>query len=222
MARMINKKIISFFVILLILIGSLISAQVKAALENSYSNVTLTKIYDGTGHGTSNGTFINSDNGFTPGDNGPNDGYVTSQDFVGYKLTAQFDAGPARSIELTIDVPEYLEFDPVLNQQLCVSGGGATGTLDPNSDVPTCHYQISAGQPAALETILVLTAKDTAGTIKANQITSASIGLQGKAPSTIAKAQAVSVISVPAADLVVRPAECTVAGKCQAMNVSVK
>lgn len=52
----------------------------------------LSKVADGTGHGTSNQTFVNAANGFEVGDNAPDDGVVSSGDLVLYRLDLGFTA----------------------------------------------------------------------------------------------------------------------------------
>ena len=47
---------------------------------------TLTVLQDGTGHGTPDQTFINSQNGYTPGDDTPTDGVVAVGDVVTYQF----------------------------------------------------------------------------------------------------------------------------------------
>lgn len=77
----------------------------------SYATASITKTADGTGHGTSAQTFINSDNGFAPGDDTPDDGVVASSDTVTYEIKLSFTAAKKRQVKVKWDLSEasYLE-----------------------------------------------------------------------------------------------------------------
>lgn len=68
--------------------------------DTSGIDVALKKLRDGTGHNTKSQTFINSSNGFTPGDNTENDGYVTAGDTVTYEFSLNFAPGKKRHIDI--------------------------------------------------------------------------------------------------------------------------
>ena len=76
------------FMVLLGLVNSPVQEAYAANGPNPYVISTLTKTYDGTGFVDGKpspaSSFINGKNGFYPGDNGPDDGNVTSNDTVGY------------------------------------------------------------------------------------------------------------------------------------------
>ena len=63
-----------------------VPAGLAAAAAPAYVSAALSKVADGTGHGTPNQTFVNAANGFEVGDNAPDDGVVSSGDLVLYRL----------------------------------------------------------------------------------------------------------------------------------------
>src|SRR5699024_671706 len=77
---------------------------------NPHVDVNIQKTFDGTGHGTGSATFVNSDNGYTPGDNTPNDGIVSSPDTVGYDITLHIKAGLERTVAVTMNGTDHLEW----------------------------------------------------------------------------------------------------------------
>lgn len=77
-----------------------VPAGLAAAAAPAYVSAALSKVADGTGHGTSNQTFVNAANGFEVGDNAPDDGVVSSGDLVLYRLDLGFTAASARSVRV--------------------------------------------------------------------------------------------------------------------------
>ena len=69
-----------------------VPAGLAAAAAPAYVSAALSKVADGTGHGTPNQTFVNAANGFEVGDNAPDDGVVSSGDLVLYRLDLGFTA----------------------------------------------------------------------------------------------------------------------------------
>ena len=59
-----------------------VPAGLAAAAAPAYVSASLSKVADGTGHGTPNQTFVNAANGFEVGDNAPDDGVVSSGDLA--------------------------------------------------------------------------------------------------------------------------------------------
>ena len=106
-------------------IGALPKAEAQDDPPTPGVNLTLKKEYDGTGHGTENQTFINNWNGYQVGDNTPNDGIVATNDTVGYSVELSIEPGPARTFNLAINTPEYLE---LVSSNLCDNGPGYTVT----------------------------------------------------------------------------------------------
>lgn len=90
-------------------------------------------LHDGTGHDTSSRCFINEANGYSPGDNGPNDGYVCTNDEVMYAITYSLEPGAEEQHDLSLTTPEPTSFQA--SSAFC-SGGGAyphTGVLAEDS-----------------------------------------------------------------------------------------
>ena len=83
-----------------------------AAPQDPYASVSLTKSYDGTGHGTDAQTFITSANGFAPADDTPDDGVLASGDDVAYQLQLQFGPAAARDAVVDLELPEWLSLAP--------------------------------------------------------------------------------------------------------------
>src|SRR5690625_4563603 len=72
--------------------------EVYAAVPpNPHVNLFVEKTFDGTGHNTDTASFVNTANGFVPGDDTPDDGVVSSHDLVGYEVTLQIKSGLART-----------------------------------------------------------------------------------------------------------------------------
>lgn len=80
-------------------------------LKPAYATAKIVKKADGTGHGTSSQTFVNSKNGFATGDDSPTDGVVASGDTVEYSLTLNFNAAGKRTINVKFDLDDapYLQ-----------------------------------------------------------------------------------------------------------------
>lgn len=191
-----------------------------AAGTNPYVTSTITKEFDGTGFvddaPSVSSSFINSDNGFFPGDNSPTDGNVTSKDKVGYFWRTKVSAGPARTVDVRLEIPQYLEFKAEDNSTFCVNISGVTSSFLSSATNPGCRYTIKAGQSFSTGVLVTLTAKDTSGTVQENQIVKTTNSQTGVYSSD--SAAPVTVISAPAADLVLRPEQCSTYGSCSSMN----
>ena len=191
-----------------------------AAGTNPHVTSTITKEFDGTGFvddtPSVSSSFINSDNGFFPGDNSPTDGNVTSKDKVGYFWRTKVSAGPARTVDVRLEIPQYLEFKAEDNSTFCVNISGVTSSFLSSATNPGCRYTIKPGQSFSTGVLVTLTAKDTSGTVQENQIVKTTNSQTGVYSSD--SAAPVTVISAPAADLVLRPAQCSVSGSCSSIN----
>lgn len=217
----------SFSIILaagLVILGltSVNTIDASAAVSpNPYVQPVIQKIYDGTGQGTPSGTFINKDNGYFPGDNTPTDGVVSSNDTVGYKINLQFGAGLERTVDVAIELPEFLYFDSKTNINLCSSSGTIKSSFIGDTNNPVCRYIVPRGSTGVIETNLTLTAKDTAGEVQKNQKVKINTKVADSDGfySTV-EAAAVTVISAPVADLLIRPSNCTNTNNCSPINNS--
>ncbi|MFT3943804.1 MAG: SpaA isopeptide-forming pilin-related protein [Ancrocorticia sp.] len=193
-----------------------------AAGKNPYASTIITKMVDGTGHDDpATQTFVNRRNGFNPGDNTPTDGVVSSRDTVTYSAETRLEASAARSIDVAFTVPAHLVFDPELNTSLCVKNQFVEGTFTGTATAPKCTYEAKRGQPVTVKSILTLTAKDTAGAVQTGQVVKVTTALSGEEAYDKSEADPVTVVSAPAADLVIRPSECTEVGVCAAQASTV-
>lgn len=128
-------RIMSFIIILFVFFtglpvmlnaSSLPSAEAQESGLPDGLSFYLTKTYDGTGHGTENQTFINSQNGYLVGDNTPSDGVLATKDFVGFRFSMSFSPGPERSFTIN-----KLDSSPLLlltDDNICVDGPGYTAS----------------------------------------------------------------------------------------------
>jgi alpha-tubulin suppressor-like RCC1 family protein len=140
---------------------------------------------------------VNTANGFAIGDDSPTDGIVSSGDTVAYEVNLQFAASAARNVAVTISVPEYLEWRPQ-GDLLCQRGHFVTATR--SGDM--CNFRVPAGAVESLTVPLILTARDTGGQVRDRQQASIAVGVVGRPVHAEAHARAVTVVSAPAADVV--------------------
>lgn len=168
-------------------------------LKPAYATAKIVKKADGTGHGTSSQTFVNSKNGFATGDDSPTDGVVASGDTVEYSLTLNFNAAGKRTINVKFDLDDA----PYL--QTADGGGfcqpGQLVTAKKNSD-GSCSYTVPAGGVETMTQTFYLKAKDTGGLVKPGQIPKIVVAREG-GTSTTYRTDELTVVSVPAADLVI-------------------
>lgn len=168
-------------------------------LKPAYATAKIVKKADGTGHGTSSQTFVNSKNGFATGDDSPTDGVVASGDTVEYSLTLNFNAADKRTINVKFDLDDA----PYL--QTADGGGfcqpGQLVTAKKNSD-GSCSYTVPAGGVETMTQTFYLKAKDTGGLVKPGQIPKIVVAREG-GTSTTYRTDELTVVSAPAADLVI-------------------
>lgn len=137
------------------LTGAMVLAAVPAGLAAvaapAYVSAALSKVADGTGHGTSNQTFVNAANGFEVGDNAPDDGVVSSGDLVLYRLDLGFTAASARSVRVRWDLADapYLEG----GTEFCYSGAQVTASVQ---DDGSCVFTVPAGVAESVSRQIVL------------------------------------------------------------------
>ncbi|OZG66004.1 SdrD B-like domain-containing protein [Bifidobacterium eulemuris] len=171
-----------------------VMAQEPAAAE-PYASVSVEKLADGTGHGTAAQTFVNSANGFSPGDESADDGVVASGDTVTYLLRLRFTAAGRRDVRVAWDLPERLSAQDIG----CYAGRVVTATADGGS---ACLYHVPAGAVESLERVVTLTAGDTAGVAVGGVRPSVTFSRPGGRVYTV-RAEALTIVSAPRADLVV-------------------
>lgn len=167
---------------------------------NPYTDLRVTKTYDGTGHGTAAATFVNTANGFVPGDDIAADGVVASGDVVGYEVELKFQSGPKRTIAVAIGSAGYLSWLEG-KAEFCAPVPGVSVQLSGD----TCLFTIEEGAAASLTRTLRMTARDTAGSAMSGQQLKVSVGLQSQQAYGEVIADPVTVVSAPQADLTIRP-----------------
>ncbi|WP_278586638.1 hypothetical protein [Bifidobacterium scardovii] len=167
----------------------------------SYATAKLVKIVDGTGHGTAAQSFVNSRNGFQPGDDAPDDGIVSSGDVVEYALRLSFTAAAKRQVRVAWDLRE----SPWLSAGDAAAGFCSSGQqVSAKRDGDACVYTVNAGAVEVLDQRLVLRAKDTEGTAKTGQKPRLTVSRVGEDSSTVSyPTDEVTVVSAPAADLII-------------------
>lgn len=184
-----------------------VSAQ-AATQKSAYFTATMTKVSDGTGHGTENQSFVNAQNDFEPGDNTPNDGIVASGDFVVNNLSLRFTAAGARSVRVRWDLSKapWLMGDT----SFCYDGAQVKAEAQPDG---SCVFTIRTGAVETMYRTLFLVGKDTVGTVRPdNQATliveRVAKNKQGEwvndGQRFEQKTAPVTVVSAPAADLVIK------------------
>lgn len=168
-------------------------------LKPAYATAKIVKKADGTGHGTSSQTFVNSKNGFATGDDSPTDGVVASGDTVEYSLTLNFNAAGKRTINVKFDLDDAPYLQTVDGGGFCQPGQLVTAKK--NSD-GSCSYTVPAGGVETMTQTFYLKAKDTGGLVKPGQIPKIVVAREG-GTSTTYRTDELTVVSAPAADLVI-------------------
>lgn len=168
---------------------------------NPYVNATVEKLWDGTGHDSkATSTFIRSENGFAPADDTETDGVVASGDTVAYRVVLAFRAAAERQVRVHLDIPDHLKWEAGKD------GFAANGTVVKATRVgDDVVFDVGAGKVDTLSRVLVLTAKDTGGRAVPDQQLALDVSIDGKASYSRAAAGAVTVVSVPRADLIICP-----------------
>lgn len=168
-------------------------------LKPAYATAKIVKKADGTGHGTSSQTFVNSKNGFATGDDSPTDGVVASGDTVEYSLTLNFNAAGKRTINVKFDLDDAPYLQTADGGGFCQPGQLVTARK--NSD-GSCSYTVPAGGVETMTQAFYLKAKDTGGLVKPGQIPKIVVAREG-GTSTTYRTDELTVVSAPAADLVI-------------------
>jgi hypothetical protein len=193
------RRLVAFGVAAATLASGLITAAVINADTgtNPHVKATITKVSDGTGHGTAAQTFITSANGYAVGDDTPTDGVVSSNDTVTYSVNLDFASGLARTVNLNLSIPSYLSWS-TSGDTLCRDFGSIKATRSGN----TCSFQIPRGAVFSTVRTLTLTAADTGGSVQKNQ--TVKIGVRQSTDTTdyaSSSADPVTVVSAPAVDM---------------------
>lgn len=167
----------------------------------TYTTARIVKKTDGTGHGTEAQTFVNSKEGFTPGDDSPTDGVVASGDTVEYSLMLNFTAAGKRTIRVKFDNSKAPFLEPTNGGGFCQPGQLVTAKK--NSD-GSCSYTVPAGGVETITQTFHLQAKDTGGVARTGQIPQFTVSREGdNGESTTYRSDEITVVSAPNADLVI-------------------
>jgi len=172
------SRLAAFVMALLIVIAGTLSAPAASADSSAGVELTDTLNFDGSGHGTSQGSFITSARGFAVADDSPHDGVVSSGDTAQYTMAAKFLPGAARTVTIELVEPAYLHVlsDTTYTRTLVK---GETRTLTMQVDVE---------------------AKDSGATAKTGQRIRANIYVDGVLSDHV-DFTPLTVVSAPFADL---------------------
>lgn len=162
----------------------------------AYADARITKIADGTGHGTSAQTFVNSKNGFATGDDSPTDGVVASGDTVEYQMRLDFTAAGKREVKVSFDTSNAPYLEPASGGSFCSSGKQVTA----KGDIGSCTFTVPAGVVESMTQTFYMKAKDTGGTAKSGQILNVTVE-RVNGEKTSYRTDEVTVVSAPAADV---------------------
>lgn len=168
-------------------------------LKPAYATARIVKKADGTGHGTAAQTFVNSKNGFAPGDDSPTDGVVASGDTVEYSLTLNFTAAGKRTVNVAFDLTDAPYLEVTNGGGFCQPGQLITAKRNSDS---SCSYTVPAGGVETMSQTFYLKAKDTGGVAKSGQIPKITVKRDDGA-STTYRSDGITVVSAPAADLII-------------------
>ncbi|MEI2671639.1 MAG: hypothetical protein V9G13_11080 [Marmoricola sp.] len=206
-----KRKLVGILTVLGLLVPGLLVALTLAPPAqaeigpNPHASLKVVKTFDGTGHGTPGQTFVNTFNGFTPGDDTSTDGVVSSQDTVGYEVSLRVEAGPARTVAVKIATDPGLEWKTD-RAGFCADLPGVSGTLDSAND--QCLFLVAQGATAQITRTVILTAKDSSGLALSGQRLRVDVGLESQTKYATVASEPVTVVSAPTADLrLVQPAQ---------------
>ena len=197
------KQIVSVAVASLLSVGSIVGLGTLAnATELKIPNdtVKIGVVADGTHNGPGTETFVNSANGYNPGDDTVDDGVVASGDFVIYKVTLTLAAGPARDISVAfsnqspddlINLSDFrnLNFDSALIKS----------SWDDSSK--TMNLSIPRGMAGTLSGTVIAQAKDSLGKVSTGHKVEAVLTNKDYTFKSVSKA--ITVVSAPLADLTI-------------------
>ena len=200
-----RKFLTVFLVAVLCATGlTLMSPKAHAAGYKPKDTVKISVLSDGTHRGPGTNTFVNSENGYTPGDNTPNDGVVASGDTVVYGVDLDIKAGPARSVDIlfskagkgdALEMADFskLTFNSAIAKATPISGG--------------VRVEVVRGAVATLQTTVAVRAKDTGGTaVEDNKVKAE---LRNDDYSFTSLTRGVTVVSAPMGDLTIKGSENT-------------
>ncbi|MDU0479653.1 SdrD B-like domain-containing protein [Staphylococcus chromogenes] len=172
-------------------------AAAQTPINLPRDEAVITVLADGTHAGPGTETFLNSANGYNPGDNTIDDRVVASGDAVTFQVALNVAAGPARTIRVDFTnsggALELGDFSKLSLSSSTVKSTWSNGGLD---------IQIPRGATGKLVGTVTVRAKDTAGMPVAGNMVTATVK-NGTTQVFKSNSDAVTVISAPLADLTV-------------------
>ena len=197
------KQIVSVAVASLLSVGSIVGLGTLAnATELKIPNdtVKIGVVADGTHNGPGTETFVNSANGYNPGDDTVDDGVVASGDFVTYKVTLTLAAGPARDISVAFSNQSP---DDLINlsdfRNLNLDSALIKSSWDDSSK--TMNLSIPRGMAGTLSGTVIAQAKDSLGKVSTGHKVTAVLTNKDYTFKSVSKA--ITVVSAPLADLTI-------------------
>ena len=197
------KQIVSVAVASLLSVGSIVGLGTLAnATELKIPNdtVKIGVVADGTHNGPGTETFVNSANGYNPGDDTVDDGVVASGDFVTYKVTLTLAAGPARDISVAFSNQSP---DDLINlsdfRNLNLDSALIKSSWDDSSK--TMNLSIPRGMAGTLSGTVIAQAKDSLGKVSTGHKVTAVLTNKDYTFKSVSKS--ITVVSAPLADLTI-------------------
>ena len=197
------KQIVSVAVASLLSVGSIVGLGTlanAAELKIPNDTVKIGVVADGTHNGPGAETFVNSANGYNPGDDTVDDGVVASGDFVTYKVTLTLAAGPARDISVAFSNQSP---DDLINlsdfRNLNLDSALIKSSWDDSSK--TMNLSIPRGMAGTLSGTVIAQAKDSLGKVSTGHKVTAVLTNKDYTFKSVSKA--ITVVSAPLADLTI-------------------
>ena len=197
------KQIVSVAVASLLSVGSIVGLGTlanAAELKIPNDTVKIGVVADGTHNGPGTETFVNSANGYNPGDDTVDDGVVASGDFVTYKVTLTLAAGPARDISVAFSNQSP---DDLINlsdfRNLNLDSALIKSSWDDSSK--TMNLSIPRGMAGTLSGTVIAQAKDSLGKVSTGHKVTAVLTNKDYTFKSVSKA--ITVVSAPLADLTI-------------------
>ena len=197
------KQIVSVAVASLLSVGSIVGLGTlanAAELKIPNDTVKIGVVADGTHNGPGTETFVNSANGYNPGDDTVDDGVVASGDFVTYKVTLTLAAGPARDISVAFSnqsPDDLINLSDFRNLNL----DSALIKSSWNDSTKTMNLSIPRGMAGTLSGTVIAQAKDSLGKVSTGHKVTAVLTNKDYTFKSVSKA--ITVVSAPLADLTI-------------------
>lgn len=184
----------------LVFAGIVGTAAPATAAFTPQDTVAVKILSDGTHSGPGTETFVNTKNGYHPGDDNANDGVVASGDLVTYQVDLNIVAGDERALCISFaDLGEGKSLELADFSKLSFSSPVVKAANDPSC--AGVALTIGRGAVARLSGTVGVRAKDTGGkAVGGNRIQAT---LTNGSYSTNSISNEVTVVSIPMADLTV-------------------